>query len=111
VACRSIDLEPTPDLLLELGQQKGDRMVVGFAAETENLVENGLSKLNEKNLDWIAINRVGLPGVGFGSDTNEITLIGAQGDRYSLGPGHKSDLAKEFLDVLKIESHLNCCSA
>ena len=110
-ACRTLDLEPTPDLLLELGRQKGDRMVVGFAAETENLMENGLRKLNEKNLDWIAINRVGVPGVGFGSDSNEITLIEAQGDRHSLGPGSKSDLAKEFLDVLKIESHLNCCSA
>tara|TARA_Y100001934_G_scaffold29392_1_gene32235 strand:- start:3404 stop:4108 length:705 start_codon:yes stop_codon:yes gene_type:complete len=109
-ACRTLELEPTPDLLLELGRKKGERMVVGFAAETENLLKNGLIKLNEKNLDWIAINRVGLPGVGFGSDSNQITLIGAQGERHSLGPGCKSDLAKEFLDVLKIEAHLNCCS-
>ena len=110
-ARRILDLEPTPDLLLELGRQKDDRILVGFAAETENLTENGLRKLREKNLDWIAVNRVGVPGTGFESDTNEILLLGAHGDRHSLGPCPKSDLANELLDVLKLESRLNDRSA
>jgi phosphopantothenoylcysteine synthetase/decarboxylase len=50
---------------------------------------------------------VGLPGTGFESDTNEIILLGAHGDRHSLGPCPKSDLANELLDVLKLESRLN----
>lgn len=109
-ATRVLDLVPTPDSLLELGRQKGDRILVGFAAETENLEENGQRKLREKNLDWIAVNRVG-PEIGFQSDVNEILLLGANGSRHRLGPAAKSDLANHLLDALNLDSNFNTLSA
>ncbi len=109
-ATRMLDLVPTPDSLLELGRQKGNRVLVGFAAETENLVKNGLRKLREKNLDWIAINQVG-SGIGFQSEENEILLLGADGSRQALGPAPKRDLANDLLDVLKLDSSFNSSSA
>jgi|TARA_B100000959_G_C14965683_1_gene617631 phosphopantothenoylcysteine decarboxylase/phosphopantothenate--cysteine ligase len=108
-ADRTLDLVPTPDLLWELGRQKGDRVLVGFAAETDNLEENGRKKLQEKKLDWIAINRVG-PGIGFQSDENEILLLGANGSRQTLGPAPKSDIANDLLEVLKLDSNSNVLS-
>lgn len=98
-----LDLVPTPDSLRELGSQKGHRILVGFAAETENLEANGLLKLQNKNLDWIAVNRVG-PKIGFQVDENEILLLGADGSRRTLGPAPKTEIARDLLEALELNS-------
>jgi phosphopantothenoylcysteine decarboxylase/phosphopantothenate--cysteine ligase len=71
----SLDLEATPDILKELSQKKGTQIVVGFAAETENVLENARQKLLSKNLDAIVVNDVSREGVGFDSDRNAVTII------------------------------------
>ena len=96
-----LELERTEDILFSLGQMKNDRQtLIGFAAETENLAENALGKLKKKNLDWIAANQVGLPGQGFQSDRNEITLYGVNGEVIPLPLTEKKLLAKQMLDTI-----------
>lgn len=96
-----LELERTEDILFSLGQMKtGQQKLIGFAAETENLAENALGKLKKKNLDWIAANQVGLPGQGFQSDRNEITLYGVNGEVIPLPLTEKKLLAKQMLDVI-----------
>jgi len=72
-------LQRNPDILAELGKQKQNQILVGFAAETENLLENAQTKLKQKNLDLIVANDVSLPDSGFGCDTNKAALIDANG--------------------------------
>ena len=69
-AASSLDLEPTPDILLELGARKNGKILVGFAAETEDFAKNAKTKLKAKNLDFIVVNPVGGPDSGFDADTN-----------------------------------------
>lgn len=96
-----LELERTEDILFSLGQMKtGQQKLIGFAAETENLAENALGKLKKKNLDWIAANQVGLPGQGFQSDRNEITLYGVHGEIIQLPLTEKKLLAKQMLDAI-----------
>jgi phosphopantothenoylcysteine decarboxylase/phosphopantothenate--cysteine ligase len=71
----TLDLEATPDILQELSGRKESRIVVGFAAETENVLENARQKLVAKNLDAIVVNDVSHEGVGFDSDRNAVTII------------------------------------
>lgn len=71
----SLELEPTPDVLAELARSKGSRTVVGFAAETENALENARKKLVAKGLDAIVVNDVSQQGIGFDSDRNAVTII------------------------------------
>ena len=71
----ALELEPTADILAEIGRQKGSRVVVGFAAETENALENARRKLTAKSLDAIVVNDVSREGVGFDSDRNAVTII------------------------------------
>lgn len=71
----NLELEATPDILKELAQKKTSQVIVGFAAETENALENARQKLVSKNLDAIAVNDVSRAGVGFDSDRNAVTLI------------------------------------
>jgi phosphopantothenoylcysteine decarboxylase/phosphopantothenate--cysteine ligase len=71
----TLELEATPDILKELSQKKGNRIVVGFAAETENVLENARQKLLAKNLDAIVVNDVSRDGIGFDSDRNAVTII------------------------------------
>jgi phosphopantothenoylcysteine decarboxylase/phosphopantothenate--cysteine ligase len=73
----SLELDPTPDILAEVGRKKGDRLLVGFAAETEDLIEEARRKLSSKNCDMVVANLVAQAGIGFESDENEVTL-GAQ---------------------------------
>src|SRR4030095_13698305 len=70
----SLELDPTPDILAEVGQKKGDRLLIGFAAETQNLVEERRRKLNTKNCDMVVGNLVG-ESVGFESDDNQVVLV------------------------------------
>jgi phosphopantothenoylcysteine decarboxylase / phosphopantothenate---cysteine ligase len=93
-------LEATPDILRELGERKGRRVLVGFAAETEDLEESGRRKLREKHLDLIVVNRVGEPGTGFGSDTNRATILAADGDDVTMREWTKRELASALCDRL-----------
>jgi uracil-DNA glycosylase family 4 len=70
----SLELDPTPDILAELGRKKGDRLLVGFAAETENLRQEARRKLESKNCDMVVGNLVGGADTGFESDENEVVL-------------------------------------
>jgi phosphopantothenoylcysteine decarboxylase/phosphopantothenate--cysteine ligase len=93
-----IRLEPTPDILRELGSAKGNRVLVGFAAETDDLEPAGRKKLVGKNLDLLVVNRVGAPGTGFGSDTDEATILARDGQDEPLRMWTKRELAAAVLD-------------
>ena len=71
----TLELEATPDILKELASRKTSQIVIGFAAETENVLENARQKLVAKNLDAIVVNDVSRDGVGFDSDRNAVTII------------------------------------
>ncbi|HEX6503825.1 MAG TPA: bifunctional phosphopantothenoylcysteine decarboxylase/phosphopantothenate--cysteine ligase CoaBC [Terriglobales bacterium] len=71
----SLELEATSDILAELGRNKGSRVIVGFAAETENALENARKKLSAKGIDAIVVNDVSQEGIGFDSDRNAVTII------------------------------------
>lgn len=96
----SIDLEKTEDILSEIGKKKGKRLLIGFAAETENLVANAKKKLKEKNLDLIVANNVKDPGAGFGVDTNIVTIIDRKGKVEELPKMSKDDVAWKVLDMV-----------
>lgn len=94
----TLELERTPDLLAGLAAHKGRRIVVGFAAETRALVEEGRRKLAEKRVDLIVANDVTAPGGGFGSDTNVVHLLGADGTDDALPVLPKDEVAARILD-------------
>jgi phosphopantothenoylcysteine decarboxylase/phosphopantothenate--cysteine ligase len=71
----TLDLEPTADILKEISQRKTSQIVVGFAAETENVLENARQKLASKQLDAIVVNDVSREGIGFDSERNEVTIM------------------------------------
>lgn len=96
-----VELEPTTDILAELGKRKGSRILVGFAAETENLIENGKEKLQRKNLDLIVVNDVSREDVGFGSDFNAALLIDRSGTVVELPLMSKREMAERILDHVK----------
>ena len=94
----SLDLEPTPDILQELGARKDGKVLVGFAAETEDLAKNARAKLKAKNLDLIVVNPVGGPDSGFASDTNRASIIDADGAVQDIPLMSKSQMAETILD-------------
>jgi phosphopantothenoylcysteine decarboxylase / phosphopantothenate---cysteine ligase len=71
----SLDLEPAPDILAEISRHKKSQLVIGFAAETENVLDNARKKLRSKSLDAIVVNDVSREGVGFDSDRNAVTIL------------------------------------
>lgn len=94
-----LHLERTEDILKSLGTMKNaQQILIGFAAETDDLEANALAKLKKKNLDWIAANKVGVPGRGFQADTNAITLYNAAGEKIELPLTDKASLAEEMLN-------------
>jgi phosphopantothenoylcysteine decarboxylase/phosphopantothenate--cysteine ligase len=93
-------LEPTPDILRELGERKEHRILVGFAAETGDLERSGQRKLHEKHLDLIVVNEVGSARTGFEADTNRALLLSANGDDLPLREWTKRDLAAAICDRL-----------
>jgi phosphopantothenoylcysteine decarboxylase/phosphopantothenate--cysteine ligase len=97
----TIDLERNPDILARLGRDKGDRVLVGFAAETEALIENAREKLGSKHLDLVVANDVSVAGQGFGADVNGVVFVDAEGDE-DLGVVTKSELAARLLDRVGI---------
>lgn len=96
----TLDLVRTPDVLAEVAVHPlRPRLVLGFAAETENLEANARAKLAAKHLDYIAANRVGVAGGGFESDDNALTLIGHDSLR-ELGPAPKAALAESLVEFI-----------
>lgn len=99
----SLELEQTRDILKEIGDQKGDRILVGFAAETEDLVANAEKKLKEKNLDLIVANDVTQPGSGFASETNQVKFLYPSGEIKDLPLLTKEEVASKILnEILKL---------
>ena len=98
-----IELERTEDILLSLGKNKRPgQILVGFAAETDDLLKNAQGKLERKNLDYIAANIVGVPGRGFAADNNAITLIDRNGSQTEFALQSKKNLAEALLQhILK----------
>jgi phosphopantothenoylcysteine decarboxylase/phosphopantothenate--cysteine ligase len=104
----TLDLDPTPDILAELGQKKGDRLLIGFAAETGNLLEEARRKLRQKNCDMVVGNLVSQEGIGFESDQNEVVLALVTGESVPLGKASKRELADRILDeALKLRLALH----
>lgn len=100
-----LNLKPNVDILKELGAKKNGKILVGFAAETEELVKNAGKKLLAKNLDLIVANNVTEEGSGFDADTNVATLLDRSGESQSLPLMTKDDLADRILDhFLKIKN-------
>jgi phosphopantothenoylcysteine decarboxylase / phosphopantothenate---cysteine ligase len=95
-----LTLVQNPDILRLLGQKKKNQFLVGFAAETEDLLENGLKKLKEKNLDMIVVNPIGKPESGFGQDTNQVLFIFPEEKTKSFPVMLKDDVAGLILDTI-----------
>jgi phosphopantothenoylcysteine decarboxylase/phosphopantothenate--cysteine ligase len=94
----SIELDPTVDILAELGQKKGDRLLIGFAAETENLIGEARRKLESKNCDMVVANLVSQSGIGFDSDQNEVVLVTRDADPLTVRRAPKRAIAARILD-------------
>ncbi|MGA7917222.1 MAG: bifunctional phosphopantothenoylcysteine decarboxylase/phosphopantothenate--cysteine ligase CoaBC [Candidatus Acidiferrales bacterium] len=102
----TLELEPTPDILAELGREKGNRVLVGFAAETDRVAENARGKLARKGADMIVANDVTQEGAGFDTDTNIVTLYLRDGREVPLPKMSKLEVADRILDrVLEIQKH------
>jgi len=101
-----IVLEPTPDILAGLGRHKpAGQVLVGFAAETNDVVANADAKLRRKNLDLIVANDVGAPGVGFQHDTNAVCLLRPDSQMMTVSLTDKRSIARAVLDcVVEIRS-------
>lgn len=97
----SIDLVKNPDIAKELGKVKGNRVLVGFSAETNDLINNACEKLASKNLDMIIANDVTQEGAGFGTDTNIIKIIKKDGDIIDLPIMSKVEAGDRILDEVK----------
>lgn len=92
-----LELERNPDILAELGQKKEKRVLIGFAAETKELLKYASGKVKAKNLDFIVANDLTRPGAGFAGDTNIVTLIFADGSLKELPLLSKDETAREIL--------------
>jgi phosphopantothenoylcysteine decarboxylase / phosphopantothenate---cysteine ligase len=104
----SLELDPTPDILAELGRKKGDRLLIGFAAETQNLLHEARRKLESKNCDMVVGNLVGGPDSGFESDYNEVTLMLSSGENIPLPRAGKREVADRIFDeALKLRLALH----
>jgi phosphopantothenoylcysteine decarboxylase/phosphopantothenate--cysteine ligase len=98
----TLELETTPDILQEIARKRSGQIVVGFAAETENVLENARQKLLAKNLDAIVVNDVSREGVGFDSDRNAVTII-TRNEVVEIPETTKREVAQRVLDqVVKL---------
>jgi phosphopantothenoylcysteine decarboxylase / phosphopantothenate---cysteine ligase len=104
----SLELDPTPDILAELGRKKGDRLLIGFAAETENLQQEARRKLESKNCDMVVGNLVGGSETGFESEHNEVLLVTRTGEVHAVPKASKRDVADRIFDeTLKLRLALH----
>lgn len=96
-----MQLRRTPDVLAALGERKGNgQVLVGFALETRNGETHARGKLERKNLDWIVLNYANEAGAGFGTGTNRVVLLGADGSRHALPMMDKAAVATRLLDLI-----------
>lgn len=103
----TLELEATPDILKDVSSKKRSQIVVGFAAETENVLENARQKLVSKNLDAIVVNDVSREGVGFDSDRNAVTII-TRDDVVEVPETTKWEVAQRVLDqIVRLRQHRN----
>jgi len=93
----TIEMIETDDVLAELGQEKGDRWVIGFALEAENARENALQKLRAKNCDWIILNAPS----AIGAETNEVEILDPRGEVVTTCSGLKSKVAACLIDWIE----------
>ena len=108
----AISLEPTTDILAEVAKHKGQKIVVGFAAETDHVAENARKKLVSKNADLIVANDVTAEGAGFDYDTNVVTLFSRDGRDLALPKMPKSEVAERVLDeVVRLRAVLHSPAA
>jgi len=104
----SLELDPTPDILAELGRKKGDYLLIGFAAETQNVQQEARRKLETKNCDMVVGNFVGGPDTGFESDQNEVVLVLRTGATIPLPRATKREVADRIFDeALKLRIALH----
>ena len=96
----TLELEPTPDIVATLAAEKGDRFVVGFAAETADLLSSAAAKMERKRMDLIVANDVSDPAVGFGSAENRVTVLAPDGSSVELGPATKREIAAGIWDTV-----------
>lgn len=97
-AAMTLTLEEGPDILSELGRSRGGEILVGFAAETDDLLENARKKLEAKNADFIVANDVSGEGVGLDADRNSVTVLGRDGSRTEVPEASKGEIAEAILD-------------
>ena len=108
----TLRLEPNPDILATIARKKGHRLIVGFAAETNNVAENARKKLKEKNADLIVANDVTAEGAGFDVDTNVVTLFARDGRDLPLPKMTKREVAHRILDeVVRLSASVKHQSA
>ena len=104
----TVSLAPTADILAEVAKAKGDRIVVGFAAETDHVAENARKKLTSKNADLMVANDVTAEDAGFDSDTNVVTLFARDGRDLALPKMRKHEVAQRILDeILRLSAALH----
>lgn len=97
----TIELEPTPDILATLGLRKKHQVLVGFALETNDEIENAFSKLKKKNCDLIVLNSLQDKGAGFGHDTNRITILDRHNNISTFELKSKAEVAKDILQAIR----------
>jgi len=94
----TLDLDPTPDILAEVGSRKGDRLLIGFAAETTDMIAEARRKMSSKKADMIVGNFVNVDGTGFESDLNEVTLVMSTGETVPVARATKRAIAHTIFD-------------
>ncbi|HLQ99187.1 MAG TPA: bifunctional phosphopantothenoylcysteine decarboxylase/phosphopantothenate--cysteine ligase CoaBC [Sphingobacterium sp.] len=101
-ASLSLELVKTKDILAEMGKRKKkNQLLIGFALETQNAIENAKAKLKRKNLDLIVLNTLEDEGAGFGYDTNQVTILDKEGEIQNFPIKSKDDVANDLLDILE----------
>ena len=98
----TIELIQNPDVLKTVSKlkTKEDQKIVGFCAETENLIENAIKKINSKNLDSIVANDVSRKDIGFNVDYNEVTVINKNGEQIKIEKDTKNNIARKVLNIV-----------
>lgn len=97
----TLQLVKNPDIAATLGKEKGSRILVGFALETDHEMENAARKLINKNLDMIVVNSLKNPLAGFNKDTNQVTLIKADSTSKAFPAKSKREVAADILDEIE----------
>ena len=97
----NIELIKDNDILKDLGEKKKDQILVGFAAESDDLLKNAKDKLKRKNIDFIVVNDITKDNIGFASDNNKVTIISKSGEIMNLDIMSKRMVAKELFDIIK----------